>query len=905
MKITLISLLMLVLTALSVIAITKTGNMIINVVSEQGQALPGASIKISSPALMGNRTQISGVNGRAIFRNLPPGNYIVEVMMDGFDEGRRSKVEVRLGKTSKAEVFMKLGRAKEFVEIVDRDPIIDTTSNTVSHNFDFDSYINHMPGRRHYSSISEFSAAVIGHNNPSAGGGGSYANLYMLDGISHMDPKTHTWTGQFNIDSLAEITVINAGASAEYGHATGMFLNMITKSGSNEINAFARLEMTRTSWNDISKGNMDTKADDMRKGSDRDAYYYSIGGPLYPDTIWWYLGYSPVSVNSIYNRYLDPMNPTVGTSSIRVYEGHYLNVKGTLQIGEDIKIAGFFREDPIIINNLNSFEDPFFQPSADIYQEQGGKGYMASVSYFIAQDLFLEAIWSNGRDFLKQGNQGIDPANRFVPGGTTGPFFASNDGWYWGVYQVDYNSQRNHDTVKFALSYLLQSETFGEHDLKLGVEYMDNWTDVLTTYYPTNEKIITSPVTDIGFDSVKWLHRTTWENRLPAKEVHNRTATVYLQDSIHLSDVLTVNAGLRTDIADLIDNHDNSILKDGFFTALAPRLGFAYDLGTVLLRGSAGRYYDIYNTYLIDDFTYFDTPEIIRYYEPSDGLDGHNGWTQTGVSYKGGYENFNSMNPDLSPAWMDETTLGVDYMFSDVLALSLTCMYKEYKGLVSATDLDGDHYRYWTNIDTPAYGSVYKKYFGAILELRKRPTLDNLFLDLSLTYQDLQGFEENVLTKSYYANPMQTDEHINNYWGDIGGFNWFAKAQLTYFFPNNWYIGLAANLFEGTALSSTLTILDPIYGYILFYPNGRADIERGTSQFMMNIQFGVEQLIEAPIDINLWDDTIEIGIYANVFNVLNNQNATNIITNLSSSAYGRATEWLEARHYLLGFRIEL
>jgi hypothetical protein len=911
MKKLLISLAMVALLAAFALAVQQSGNLIVTVTSEEGQVLPGASVTLSSNVLMGTRNQTTGSNGKATFRNLPPGDYAIEVVMDGFQAYHQTAIEVRLSKTAKADVAMKLGQAKEVVEVVGTGPIVDTTSNTVSHNFDFNNYINHMPNSRHYNGIAGFSAAVISQNNPSAGGGGSYANLYMLDGVSHMDPKTHTWSGQFNIDSVADMTVINAGATAEYGHAVGMILNMVTKSGSNEVTALGRLEMTRVNWNDISESNPLSTADNVRKGIDNDAKYYSAGGPIYPDVIWWYFGYYPSASETVYNRFLNPMTPTIGTPAIRTYDGHFMNIKGTIQLGEDIKLAGFFREDPIMINNINSnrtdYLGPYCQPSADVYQSQGGKGYMASATYVASQDLFLEAMWTSGRNPLILGNQTTDPAGRFVPGGTTGPFFASTDGWFWGTYQLDYNSQRNHDTIKGALNYLVQSDAMGEHDIKFGVEYFDNWTNVAATYYPTNEYILTSPVSGVGFDNTTWIYRYTWENRLPSKEVHNKTMTIFLQDSMQLSDALTVNAGVRTDRADLIDNYDTSILTDGWLTALSPRLGFAYDMGTILVRGSVGRYYDIYSTYLIDDFTYFATPETVRMYAPTDGTNHTNpGWVQIDTWTNGSAVINNTLDPNLHPSFMDEATVGFDYMFSDVLALSVTGMYKDYKALVSDTDLNGDKYGYWQNINTPTYGDSYKKYLGAILELRKRPTEDNLFLNASLTYQHLEGFAQETLNVSYYANPYQTDARIDNYWGDVGGFNWFAKAQATYFFPNNWYIGLTANWVQGTAQSTTQSVsAAPGYGNVNFYPNGRADMPRTPSQFTANVQFGIEQTIEVPFDVPLWDDTIQIGIYANVYNILDNQTATLFQTSIVSAAYGNPTTWLNARNYQLGFRIEL
>jgi hypothetical protein len=918
MKKFIISVAMVAFVAVFALALQQTGNLIVTVMSEEGQILPGASVTLTSNVLMGTRNLATGSNGKATFRSLPPGEYTIDVVMDGFQSYHQTGIDVRLSKTSKADVSMKLGQAKEVIDVVGTGPIVDTSSNTVSHDFDFNTYINHLPTGRHYVSVAGLSAGVTAGNNPSATGAGQYGNSYMLDGVSHMDPKTHTWSGQFNIDSVADVTVVNAGATAEYGLATGMIVNMVTKSGSNDVTALGRLEMTRVNWNDLSLLNPDSAADDRRQGADGDRKYYSIGGPLYPDVVWWFFGYYPSSTETIYNRYLDPFNPLVGTQAVRTYIGHFMNAKGTIQLGEDIKLSGFYREDPITINNISSqsYYGGYMQPSADELQTQGGKGYSASITYVASQDIFIEGLWSEGRNPLTFTYQDADPDGRWIASSHTGPFFQSADNWWWGSIVEDYSSERNHDSVKLAFNYLLQSDSMGDHDIKFGAEYLDNWTSVVDTYYPSGEFIKTSPVEGIGFDNVQWLYRYTYENRLPVKEVHNKTLTFYLQDSIQLSDALTINAGLRTDIADLLDNYDTSIYKDGIFSALAPRLGFAYDMGTVLVRGSVGRYYDIYSTYMIDDFTYFAIPETRTQYAPTDGVDGHNGWTQIDQWTVGSADINNTLDPDLGPAWMDEATLGMDYMFSDTLVLSLSGIYRNYCGLVSREDPDGDKYWYWTNINTPDHGSSYKIYYGGILELRKRPTEDNLFLDLSVTYQHLEGFAQDTLRYSYYSNPYQTDDRISYYWGDIGAsqsnsgsydgdMNWFAKAQATYFFPNNWYLGVIANWQQGNALTSYRSVNVPGYGNVTFYPNGRADMDRLPNQFLLNVQFGIEQTIEMPFDVPFWDDSILLGIYVNVNNLLDNQDEVQYQQNLASGSYGRSVAWLNARNYLLGFRIEL
>jgi hypothetical protein len=909
MKKMIISMAMVALLAVFALALQQTGNLIVTVMSEEGQTLPGASIILSSNVLMGTRNVTTGANGKATFRNLPPGSYSIDVIMDGFQNYRQTGIEIRLAKTAKFDVQMKLGEAREVVEVVGTGPIVDTTSNTISTEYDFNTYINHLPNNRSYTGLAGLSAAVVNANNPSAAGGGDNANLYTLDGIRDMDPRTHTWSSQFNVDALADVSVITGGATAEYGQAMGMMLNMVTKSGSNDVTGLVRLEMSRSTWNDISDSNPNTTSDDTRLGINLDDWNYTAGGPLYPDVLWWYLGYTPNSSETAYTRYLDPMNPTVGVPAIRTYEGHFFNVKGTLQLSEDIKIAGFYREDPITINNTLSFDyfTGYLQPSSDQFQYQGGEGYMASLTYVVNPSMFVEAQWTKAEASLEVGDQGNDPDGRFTATGTTGPLFQGADGWYWGAGIYGYVSARNHQAYKGSMNYLLQTESIGDHDIKIGVEWLDNWTDVKNSLYPTNETIFTSVVSDVGFDNVQWLYRYTWEDRLPSVETHNKVWTIFLQDSMELTDNLTINAGVRTDVANLFDNQDNSIHSDGIFSALAPRLGFAYDMNGILLRGSVGRYYDLYTNYLIDDFTYFTTPETKYYWAPTDGVDGHNGWTLQGTSQRGNPDIQNTLDPNLHPSFMDEATLGIDYTFSDTLAVSVTGMFRDYKDFVSRQDLDGDHYYNWTNLNTSAYGGSSKRYWGGIFEISKRPTEDNLFLNASLTYQNSQGLTatENNLRTTWYSTPWNNDANIERFWGDIAGFNWFAKAQATYFFPNNWYLGLTANWQQGFAYSSTRTINYGGYSGLTDYPNGRADMERTANRFVVNLQVGVEQNIEVPIDIPFWDDTIQLGIYADIFNLFNTQIETAISTNLASSRYGQATAWLNGRNYLLGFRIEL
>src|SRR5262245_31032217 len=66
------------------------------VTSDDGQGLPGVTVTATSPALIGERTAETGVNGDFIIRNVPPGNYAVTFTMEGMKTVERT-ASVTLG----------------------------------------------------------------------------------------------------------------------------------------------------------------------------------------------------------------------------------------------------------------------------------------------------------------------------------------------------------------------------------------------------------------------------------------------------------------------------------------------------------------------------------------------------------------------------------------------------------------------------------------------------------------------------------------------------------------------------------------------------------------------------------------------------------------------------------------
>src|SRR5262245_36409197 len=74
-----------------------------------GAVIPGATIEVVSPALIGKKTSTSDAAGFYHFEQLPPGNYTITVMAPGFATQARSNLDVKTGSLPTMNVTLQIG----------------------------------------------------------------------------------------------------------------------------------------------------------------------------------------------------------------------------------------------------------------------------------------------------------------------------------------------------------------------------------------------------------------------------------------------------------------------------------------------------------------------------------------------------------------------------------------------------------------------------------------------------------------------------------------------------------------------------------------------------------------------------------------------------------------------------
>ena len=148
----------------------QTGSILIKAVDEQGAVMPGVSVTITSPVLVGGSmngvTDSGGVNR---FPSLVPGTYLVKMDLQGFQTILRENIQVLVGQTTPVELSMKVASVAETVTVTGASPTVDTTSANVAVNLSAD-LIQGTPGGRDIWGLLEAKVPGLSMSRPDVGG---------------------------------------------------------------------------------------------------------------------------------------------------------------------------------------------------------------------------------------------------------------------------------------------------------------------------------------------------------------------------------------------------------------------------------------------------------------------------------------------------------------------------------------------------------------------------------------------------------------------------------------------------------------------------------------------------------------------------------------------------------------
>ncbi|MEO7736388.1 MAG: carboxypeptidase regulatory-like domain-containing protein [Kofleriaceae bacterium] len=264
----------------------------------------GAIVEATSAGLQGSQTTMVDELGRYYLTSLPPGNYTLTVYYNTA-KFTRGNVVVQLGKEVVVNITVDGRVAKgEIISIVGNTPLIDQGSTKIGQTFTPD-YTNNLP------TAGTFGGTVVGAGGAqrdahgiSFAGATSAENTYVIEGLNTTDTGFGTLSSDLPNELIQEAEVITGGYNAEYGRATGAIVNVITKSGGNELHGsvFGHYEpgaFTASATTIRREGTAIDAAVDQDYRYDLGA---ELGGPIVPDKLWFHLGFAPSTTRTTTTR---------------------------------------------------------------------------------------------------------------------------------------------------------------------------------------------------------------------------------------------------------------------------------------------------------------------------------------------------------------------------------------------------------------------------------------------------------------------------------------------------------------------------------------------------------------------------------------------------------------------------
>ncbi|MEO7794800.1 MAG: carboxypeptidase-like regulatory domain-containing protein, partial [Thermoanaerobaculia bacterium] len=159
------------------------------VTDESGASVPGASVEVSSPALIGGaRLATTDEGGRFRFPEVAPGLYVVVVSLEGFQTVRVEGVTLVTGATNDIAVKLGVAAISETLVVTADAATVDTASSATNTNLDSD-YLQNLPTSRFQPDVLNLAPGI---NNDVAYGSAGGGLAYQLDGVDTSDPEAGT-----------------------------------------------------------------------------------------------------------------------------------------------------------------------------------------------------------------------------------------------------------------------------------------------------------------------------------------------------------------------------------------------------------------------------------------------------------------------------------------------------------------------------------------------------------------------------------------------------------------------------------------------------------------------------------------------------------------------------------------
>jgi hypothetical protein len=594
------------------------------VTDKQGLAVSGAELKLSGDTIGTSRATTSDSAGEYAFRNLPAGIYKLSVSHAGFSTHSFQELDVTLNRTLTFNVPLEVGRVDEVVNVSADLPLLETNSSSSGSTI-LPQDIGNMPinGRNYLDllqlvpGVAIYRQADLNSDNATPILGERANNTgFLVDGLPNENELGGGAGSQFNQDTIAEFQVITTGYKAEFGHASGGVVNVITKSGSNNLHGLASV-YHRNSAFDSSDISGQTAATSIPGQSDppyllRWDYDAAAGGAMVKDKAFWFASAEGIHENRQLNFVPPPNTPQFLLNSEETYNApttdrearafaKFDQVLGNHHLTEQMNYTN------VHVNSTNPLSASISLPSTrtNLGDRNLLLGFADVVTFGDSGSPFILNLKGQYRDeptLTSPAHPQAGPNTLFnlFSSFTTGALFGDLGQFSYGATFTPSTLEQKYGTFGANLT-----KTVSRHTIKFGWDYERTHVDGVEANAQNDQLFATQadyqqfgPI-DAGF----FLLLTQGGLTPQANDIklRNNFDGLWIQDDWKVFRNFTVNAGVRWDYDSAFSKADN----------VSPRIGFAWSVNSkTVVRGSFGRFYDHFRLGLVRDIPGFGGADI-------------------------------------------------------------------------------------------------------------------------------------------------------------------------------------------------------------------------------------------------------------------------------------------------------
>src|SRR5215813_7231341 len=261
---------------------------------------------------------VTDAQGRYILPTLPAARYSLTVQAPGFEKATQSPFALEVQQQATVDFELKVGAVTTAVDVQSSAPLLNTTSATLGQVLENRTIMSLPTSSRNPLSLVTLAPGITGSTGSTnfvSNGVRNSAYEVMLDGgaVSGIEQNGGITEVKFNatVDVVEEFKIQTNYFSAEFGNSGGTVINVVSKSGTNQVHGvgyYFRRDNALNANNWFSNARGGTLPD-----STRDNFGGTVGGPVYIPKL--YNGKNRTFIFGDFDR-VDSRSATSSTGSV-------------------------------------------------------------------------------------------------------------------------------------------------------------------------------------------------------------------------------------------------------------------------------------------------------------------------------------------------------------------------------------------------------------------------------------------------------------------------------------------------------------------------------------------------------------------------------------------------------------